>query len=85
MGTALAVRLPPSWLLALALANPVEAYRIAALRSLAGSLELLGPAGLYADERLGGTLLLVLSGVLFAWIIASAVAAYMMLRREVLR
>jgi len=85
MGTALAVRLPPSWLLALALANPVEAYRIAALRTLAGSLELLGPAGLYADERLGSTLLLVLSSVLVAWVIASAAAAYTILRREVLR
>lgn len=85
MGTALAVRLPPSWLLGIALANPVEAYRIAALRLLAGSLELLGPAGLYADDRFGAALPALLGGTLLAWTVGAALAAYVLLRREVLR
>jgi len=85
MGTALAVRLPPSWLLGIALVNPTEAYRIAALRLLAGTLELLGPAGLYADERFGATLPLLLASMLLLWSLVGGVAAYAVLRREVLR
>ncbi|MCX7623218.1 MAG: ABC transporter permease subunit [Thermomicrobium sp.] len=85
MGTALAVRLPPSWLLGIALGNPVEAYRIAALRLLAGTLELLGPTGLYADERFGAAVPLVLGGMLLAWTVAGTLAAYASLHREVVR
>lgn len=85
IGTALAVRLPPGWLLAFALGNPVEAYRIAALRLLAGSLELLGPAGLYADERFGPVLPFLLTVLLLLWTLVSTSVAYALLRREVLR
>jgi len=85
MGTALAVRLSPGWLLSIALANPVEAYRIAALRLLAGTTELLGPAGLYVDERFGAMLLLVLPTMLLGWAIGATAAAYVFLQREVLR
>jgi Cu-processing system permease protein len=85
MGTALAVRLPPAWLLAIALGNPVENYRIAALRLLAGTLELLGPAGLYADERFGASLWILLPATLLLWIAAGIGFAYIVLRREVSR
>ncbi|MCM8746426.1 ABC transporter permease subunit [Thermomicrobium sp. CFH 73360] len=85
MGTALAVRLPPSWLLGIALVNPTEAYRIAALRLLAGTLELLGPAGLYADERFGATLPHLLASMLLLWSLVGGFATYAILRREVLR
>lgn len=65
--------------------NPTEAYRIAALRLLAGTLELLGPAGLYADERFGATLPLLLASMLLLWSLVGGVAAYAILRREILR
>ncbi len=85
LGTALAVRLSPAVLLALALVNPAEVYRIAALRTLAGSLEVLGPAGLYADERFGAILPVMLAAFLVVWTIAVGIAAAGILRREVLR
>lgn len=85
LGTTLAVRLSPGWLLALAVLNPVETYRIAALRTLAGTLELLGPAGLYADERLGLTLIPLLVSGLVMWTAVSTLLSFLVLRREVLR
>jgi len=85
MGTALVVRLSPLWLLVSALINPVECYRILALQLLSGSLEILGPAGLSAQDTLGIWLVPAFLGSLLLWSWLSLGLGYLLLRREVLR
>jgi Cu-processing system permease protein len=85
MGTALVVRLSPLWLLATALANPVESYRIVALRLLSGSLELLGPAGLYAQDTLGPYLTVTFLGGLLLWSCLGLGFGYLVFRKETRR
>ncbi|HIE21464.1 MAG TPA: ABC transporter permease [Acidimicrobiia bacterium] len=67
MGTAIATRLSVSTLFFSTIANPVEAFRLASLASFADSLDVLGPAGTYAVDALGGALLPVIVGSLLAW------------------
>lgn len=64
----LSLRLPPAAVLTLAAANPVSAFRIAALVVVTRSPDLLGPPGWAALDRLGqlGTVV-SLCGVLLAW------------------
>ncbi len=84
MGTALTMRLPAETLLALALLNPIEAYRIAAIQAITGGVEVLGPAGVYAARSLGPALLPVLAGSLLLWTLLALLAArWVFLRRSI--
>ena len=76
MGTAAATSMPVSVLFATALLNPVEAFRLAALTALSGSLDALGPAGIYAVDTLGDGLGAALFGVLVVWLVVPAIAAW---------
>ncbi len=76
MGTAAATNMPVSALLATALANPVEAFRLTALTALSGSLDALGPVGVYAVDTLGSSLGTVLSGLLALWLVVPALVAW---------
>ncbi len=72
MGTAVATDLPVSVLFFSAVANPVEAFRLATLTVFEGSLDVLGPAGTYAVDRFGDGLDLILFGVLALWVVVPA-------------
>ena len=76
MGTAVATRMPVSALFAVTVANPVEAFRLAALASFTRSLDVLGPAGTYAVNVLGDALVPVIVGVLGLWFVLPAAAAW---------
>ncbi len=76
MGTSVATNMPVSALFASALLNPVEAYRLTALTALSGSLDALGPAGIFAVDTLGDQLLLALFGVLSLWLVLPVVVAW---------
>ncbi len=76
MGTAAATNLPVSALFISALFNPVEAFRLTALAALSGSLDALGPAGIYAVDTLGDSLPLALLGVLGSWLVIPVVLAW---------
>jgi Cu-processing system permease protein len=81
MGTAVATRLPVNVLFVSAVANPVEAFRLASLSALSGSLDVLGPAGTYAVDTYGDALPWVLIGVLAVWaVIPTAVAGHRFVR-----
>jgi Cu-processing system permease protein len=75
MGTALTMRLPVATLLLLAVLNPIEAYRIAAIQAITGGVDVLGPAGAYAARTLGAALLPALAGMLLLWILVPLGAA----------
>lgn len=82
MGTVAATNLPAETLFAVAVANPVEAFRLTAILSLEGSLDALGPAGTYAVDSFGNNVGWLTLGVLFAWAIAPMVAAWLLFRRR---
>ena len=77
MGTAVATRMPVGVLFSVALLNPTEAFRLASLSSLAGSLDVLGPVGSFAVEKLGDSLLSVLAAVLAFWAAVPTTAAWL--------
>jgi Cu-processing system permease protein len=82
MGTAIATRLPVGALFASALLNPIEAFRLASLTAFSGTLDVLGPAGTYAVDRLGAALTPVLLGVLAAWVVLPALAGWVRFSRR---
>ena len=67
MGTAMVMKLHVSQLLGLALINPLQVFKIAAVLNLRDNLEVLGPAGIYAFRTYGGALWPLLVGLLLAW------------------
>lgn len=67
MGTAVILRLSVHELFALALTNPLQIFKIAAIWNIQNNLELLGPAGVYAMRTYGDGLLPVLGALLLAW------------------
>lgn len=85
MGTSVTMRLPVRTLLALTLLNPLEAYRIGAVAAITGALDVLGPAGVYADRTFGGGLVAVLGAVLVVWTIAALGAAVVLFDRRGIR
>jgi Cu-processing system permease protein len=82
MGTAITMRLPVSTLLALTLVNPLEAYRVGAIAAITGSIDVLGPAGVYATRALGDQLVPILGGILIAWCLVPLVAAQLIFNRR---
>ena len=65
----------PETLLALSLANPLSSFKIAAISAITGSLDVLGPAGVYATRSYGSGLLPLLAGLLVAWSLVPLLAA----------
>lgn len=85
MGTAVVMQIDVEQLLALALINPLQVFKVAAVLDLRDNLEVLGPAGIYAFRTYGAALWPLLVALLFGWIIAPfAVATLVFKKRGVL-
>ena len=69
MGTAVVMQIKVEQLLTLALINPLQVFKLAAVLDLRDNLEVLGPAGIYAFRTYGGALWPLLVGLLFAWVV----------------
>ena len=82
MGTALVMDLDASTLLGLALVNPLQVFKVAAVLVLRGGLEALGPAGLYATTTWGDALPPVLASILTAWTVLPLLATGWVMRRR---
>ncbi len=82
MATSAATRMPVGVLFFSALANPIEAFRLAALTSFTGSLDVLGPAGSYAVDTLGPALTPILAVALVAWVVVPLGAAWARFRER---
>lgn len=67
MGTAVTMQLSVEQLLTITLINPLQLFKIAAILDLRTSLEVLGPAGIYAVRTWGEQLMPLLVGLLLAW------------------
>lgn len=69
MGTTLAFKLPIRTLFHLALVNPLQVFKMSALMGINATLDVLGPAGLYAIQTYRDTLTWLLIGSLLAWVV----------------
>lgn len=76
MGTAITLRLPVEQLLWLSLLNPLQVFKMAAILDINATLDLLGPAGIYAMQEYGAQLHGVFLTLTVGWIVAPALAAY---------
>jgi Cu-processing system permease protein len=75
LGATMTLRLTADELLYCAMANPVQVFKIWSVSSMHRSLDLLGPAGLYATQQLGSSLKPMLGAILGLWILAPLAAA----------
>jgi Cu-processing system permease protein len=82
VGATLALRPPPSGLLAWVLINPLQTFKLGAIYSLHATLDTLGPAGQYALYSFGTYLPVLLIGVLAAWCTAGFGAAWLLFTRR---
>ncbi len=69
-------------LFSLAIINPLQAFKMSAILGLNASLDVLGPAGVYASRTFGAALPWMLAGVLAAWGALSFLAAALIFTRR---
>ncbi|MEW6251734.1 MAG: ABC transporter permease [Planctomycetota bacterium] len=82
MSGAIALRLSADELLAAALVNPLQVFKLLAISSIHSSLDLLGPAGTYAAQTFGGRLPWLLGTILAAWTVIPLGAALLAFSRK---
>ena len=75
MAGTLAMNLSIEHLFALSLASPMQVFKMWSLHSVDASLDVLGPAGLYASEEYGSSLHAIFAACLSAWIVLPLLAA----------
>ncbi|MGE3108601.1 MAG: ABC transporter permease [Phycisphaerales bacterium] len=82
MAGAVALRLPIGDLFALSLLNPLQVFKMWALHAADASLDVLGPAGLYAMDEYGSRLHALFAACLGAWIVGPLALASMVFARR---
>ena len=83
MAGVMTFKLPIERLFAISLANPLHVFKMWSLQSVDASLDVLGPAGLYAQETYGRWLHLMFGASLALWTaVPIAVAAVFFSRRS---
>ncbi|HWP40837.1 MAG TPA: ABC transporter permease subunit [Tepidisphaeraceae bacterium] len=80
MAGTLSLSLPIERLLMLALLNPLQVFKMWSLQAVGASLDVLGPAGLYAQQTYGQWLSLIFSTILAAWTLTPLCLAGMVFR-----
>jgi Cu-processing system permease protein len=82
MAGTLALKLRIEQLFAISLVNPLQVFKMWSLHAIDASLDVLGPAGLYASEELGPKLHLIFGACLGAWIVLPLVGAGVVFSRR---
>lgn len=82
MGATIAFNFGPGSLLVATMLNPLQVFKISAVLSLKGTLELLGPTGEYAMRQFGQGLLPILMLVLAAWCVVPLIFTGLVLSRK---
>jgi Cu-processing system permease protein len=85
MSSAIVMDLGPGTLLTLTLVNPLDVYKLLGVDLLQTSLDVLGPAGVYANSQLGGVLTPLLAILLLIWIVAPLPIGYLLFTRKDVR
>jgi Cu-processing system permease protein len=76
MGSTLVFKLQVADLFQLSLLNPLQVFKMSALGSIHASLDVLGPAGLYATQTYGSALAWIFGGAMTAWTVLPLAAAF---------
>jgi Cu-processing system permease protein len=76
MGSAMIFHLRVQSLFYLTVANPMQAFKMAVLGSMHTSLDVLGPAGLFATQTYGASLLWLFTATLVTWTILPLASAW---------
>jgi Cu-processing system permease protein len=84
MGTAVALktRLSIGNHFVLSLVNPLQVFKMAAVLDIHTTLDILGPAGIYAVQTYGDGLMLLFLGVLSGWALLPAALAWFRFSRK---
>lgn len=82
MAGALAMRMRIEQLLALSMLNPLQVFKMWSLHAVDANLDVLGPAGLYAQEEFGAKLHLLFGACLAAWTVLPLAAAATVFARK---
>lgn len=82
MGTAMTLDIGVRELLLMALANPLQVYKLAAILSIKNDLEVLGPAGVYAMRTYGDALLPILMALFVAWVVTPFAIGFLIFKRR---
>jgi Cu-processing system permease protein len=82
MGGAIAFKLRVPELFGLAMLNPLQSFKLAVLRAVHSSLDILGPAGIYAAQTFGSQLGVLFSISLAAWVVAPLAASQIVFQRR---
>jgi len=84
MAGTIAMKLSIETLFGLAVASPLQVFKMWSLQGVDASLDVLGPAGLYAQTEFGGSLKLLFLGVMAAWTLAPILVAGWVFNRRAL-
>lgn len=82
MGTAVTMKLDIRQLFWLAMTNPLQVFKLAAILNLQSTLEILGPVGTFARRAYGDGLLPLLLTTLTAWVIVPLGLAFWRFTRK---
>jgi Cu-processing system permease protein len=82
MGTALMLRVPIETLFWLSLINPLQIFKMAAIVQMHATLDILGPAGIFATQRFGAGIAMFFLAALGVWAIIPALIAYFSFQAE---
>lgn len=82
MGSAIVFQLRPGELFHLSLLNPLQVFRMSSLESVNATLDLLGPAGVFAMQEYPRALPWLFGSALVAWIAAPLALASVVLARR---
>lgn len=82
MAATMTLHLTIEQLFGLSLMNPMQVFKMWSLQSIDASLDVLGPAGLYAQESFHASLAWMFAGTLFAWIAVPLGAAIVRFNRS---
>lgn len=81
MGSSLVLGMSPEALLSFTAANPLNVYKLVSVDLLHTSLDVLGPAGIYAVDRFGATYTYLMLALLALWIIVPLPIGYWLFKR----
>ncbi|HYE60755.1 MAG TPA: ABC transporter permease subunit [Phycisphaerales bacterium] len=82
MAGTMALKLRIEQLFTLSLVNPLQVFKMWSLHAVDATLDVLGPAGLYAAEEYGSRLHAIFGGCLGAWIVLPLVVSAVIFSRR---
>jgi Cu-processing system permease protein len=82
MAGALLFKLRAQEVFAIAIANPLQAFKMSVVTAMNGSLDVLGPVGMYSTQHFGTALPWMLAGVLAAWTVLPLALATVIFSRN---